>query len=168
MSNIGSILDGISKAQRKDSITDFCVGDTVKVHVKIVEEMAAKKGKMGQKKGKAEKKERVQVFQGIVIRRKGGGISETFTVRKVSYGEGVERILPLHSPNVIKIEVARRGAVKRAKLYYLRERIGKAAKVKEKKRQIKKIPSKNVQEEQDIPKEQVSPVIEEPSNEVKT
>ena len=168
MSNIGSILDVISKAQRKDSITDFRIGDTVKVYVKIVEEMAEKKGKMGQKKGKAEKKERVQVFQGIVIRRKGGGISETFTVRKVSYGEGVERIFPLHSPNVIKIEVVRRGAVKRAKLYYLRERIGKAAKVKEKKRQIKKAPSKNVQEEQDIPKEQVSPVIEEPSNEVKT
>jgi len=167
MSNIGSILDGISKAQRKDSITDFRIGDTVKVYVKIVEEMAEKKGKMGQKKGKAEKKERVQVFQGIVIRRKGGGISETFTVRKVSYGEGVERIFPLHSPNVIKIEVVRRGAVRRAKLYYLRERIGKAAKVKEKKRQIKKTPSKNVQEEQDIPKEQVSPVIEEPSNEVK-
>ena len=168
MSNIGSILDGISKAQRKDSITDFRIGDTVKVYVKIVEEMAEKKGKMGQKKGKAEKKERVQVFQGIVIRRKGGGISETFTVRKVSYGEGVERIFPLHSPNIIKIEVARRGAVKRAKLYYLRERIGKAAKVKEKKRQIKKTLSKNVQEEQDIPKEQVSPVIEESSNEVKT
>jgi len=137
MSNIGAILDGISKSQRKDDITDFCVGDTVKVHVKIVEKTAAKKGKMGQKKGKTEVKERVQVFKGIVIRRKGGGISETFTVRKVSYGEGVERIFPLHSPNVIKIEVARQGAVRRAKLYYLRERIGKSAKVKEKKRQTK-------------------------------
>ena len=168
MSNIGSILDGISKAQRKDSITDFRTGDTVKVHVKIVEEMAEKKGKMGQKKGKAEKKERVQVFQGIVIRRKGGGISETFTVRKVSYGEGVERIFPLHSPNIIKIEVVRQGAVRRAKLYYLRERVGKAAKVKEKKKQIKKTPSENVQKEPNIPKEQASPVIEEPSNEVKT
>ena len=168
MSNIGSILDGVSKAQRKDSITDFRIGDTVKVHVKIVEEMAAKKGKMGQKKGKAEKKERVQVFQGIVIRRKGGGISETLTVRKVSYGEGVERIFPLHSPNTIKIEVVRRGAGRRAKLYYLRERVGKAAKVKEKKKQIKKTPSENVQKEPNIPKEQVSPVMEEPSNEVKT
>ena len=137
MSNMGTILDGISKSQRKDDITDFCVGDTVKVHVKIVEKTAAKKGKMGQKKGKTEVKERVQVFKGIVIRRKGGGISETFTVRKVSYGEGVERIVPLHSPNVIKIEVARQGAVRRAKLYYLRERIGKSAKVKEKKRQTK-------------------------------
>jgi len=137
MSNIGTILDEISKSQRKDDITDFCVGDTVKVHVKIVEKTAAKKGKMGQKKGKTEVKERVQVFKGIVIRRKGGGISETFTVRKVSYGEGVERIFPLHSPNVIKIEVARQGAVRRAKLYYLRERIGKSAKVKEKKRQTK-------------------------------
>ena len=132
MSNIGTILDEISKSQRKDDITDFCVGDTVKVHVKIVEKTAAKKGKMGQKKGKTEVKERVQIFKGIVIRRKGGGISETFTVRKVSYGEGVERIFPLHSPNVIKIEVARQGAVRRAKLYYLRERIGKSAKVKEK------------------------------------
>ena len=138
MSNIGSILDGISKPQRKDSIPDFRIGDTVNVHVKIVEEIAVKKGKMGQKKGKTEIKERIQVFQGIVIRRKGGGISETFTVRKVSYGEGVERIFPLHSPNVTKIEVVRRGAVRRAKLYYLRERVGKAAKVKEKKRQIKK------------------------------
>ena len=137
MSNIGTILDEISKSQRKDDITDFCVGDTVNVHVKIVEKTAAKKGKMGQKKGKTEVKERVQVFKGIVIRRKGGGISETFTVRKVSYGEGVERIFPLHSPNVIKIEVARQGAVRRAKLYYLRERIGKSAKVKEKKRQTK-------------------------------
>ena len=137
MSNIGTILDEISKSQRKDDITDFCVGDTVKVHVKIVEKTAAKKGKMGQKKGKTEVKERVQVFKGIVIRRKGGGISETFTVRKISYGEGVERIFPLHSPNVIKIEVARQGAVRRAKLYYLRERIGKSAKVKEKKRQTK-------------------------------
>ncbi len=168
MSNIGSILDGVSKSQRKDDITNFCVGDTIKVHVRVVEKTAAKKGKMGQKKGKAEIKERVQVFQGIVIRRKGGGISETFTVRKVSYGEGVERIFPLHSPNIIKIEVARQGAVRRAKLYYLRERIGKAAKVEEKKKQIKKTPSKNVQKEQDISKEQVSPVIEEPSNEVKT
>ena len=168
MSNIGSILDGVSKAQRKDSITDFRIGDTVKVYVKIVEEMAEKKGKMGQKKGKAEKKERVQVFQGIVIRRKGGGISETFAVRKVSYGEGVERIFPLHSPNTIKIEVVRRGAVRRAKLYYLREMVGKAAKVKEKKKQIKKTPSENVQKEPNIPKEQVSPVMEEPSNEVKT
>ena len=138
MSNIGSILDGVSKSQRKDSITDFHIGDTVKVHVKIVEKTAAKKGKMGQKKGKTEVKERIQVFQGIVIRRKGGGISETFTVRKVSYGEGVERIFPLHSPNITKIEVVRRGAVRRAKLYYLRERVGKAAKVKEKKKQIKK------------------------------
>ncbi|MBU0477720.1 50S ribosomal protein L19 [bacterium] len=134
---MGSVLDGISKSQRKDSIPDFRIGDTVKVHVKIVEEIAAKKGKMGQKKEKAERKERVQVFQGIVIRRKGGGISETFTVRKVSYGEGVERIFPLHSPNITKIEVVRQGAVRRAKLYYLRERVGKAAKVKEKKKQTK-------------------------------
>ena len=138
MSNIGSILDEISKSQKKDSITDFHIGDTVKVHVKIVEKTAAKKGKMGQKKGKSEVKERIQVFQGIAIRRKGGGISETFTVRKVSYGEGVERIFPLHSPNITKIEAVRQGAVRRAKLYYLRERVGKAAKVKEKKRQIKK------------------------------
>ena len=91
-------------------------GDTLKVHVRVVE---------GQK-------ERVQVFQGVVIRRSGSGIRETFTVRKVSYGVGVERTFPLHSPTIAKIEGVSRGDVRRAKLYYLRDRVGKAAKIKEK------------------------------------
>ena len=91
-------------------------GDTLKVHVKVVEG----------------NKERVQVFQGVVIRRQGGGLQETFTVRKVSYGVGVERTFPVHSPIIDKVEVATRGDVRRAKLYYLRDRVGKAAKVKEK------------------------------------
>ncbi|MCI5537181.1 MAG: 50S ribosomal protein L19 [Oscillospiraceae bacterium] len=91
------------------------VGDTVKVHVKIREG----------------EKERIQVFEGTVIARKGSGISETFTVRRVSYGVGVERVFPVHSPNVAKVETVRYGKVRRAKLYYLRSRAGKAAKVKE-------------------------------------
>ena len=91
------------------------VGDTVKVHVKIPEG----------------EKERIQVFEGTVIARKGSGISETFTVRRVSYGVGVERVFPVHSPNVAKVETVRNGKVRRAKLYYLRSRVGKAAKVKE-------------------------------------
>ena len=95
---------------------DFAPGDTVKVHVRVVEG----------------NRERIQVFQGVVIRRKGSGVRETFTVRKVSFGVGVERTFPLHSPIVAKIEVTTRGDVRRAKLYYLRDRVGKAAKVKEK------------------------------------
>ena len=91
------------------------VGDTVKVHVKIREG----------------EKERIQVFEGTVIARKGSGISETFTVRRVSYGVGVERVFPVHSPNVAKVETVRYGKVRRAKLYYLRSRAGKAAQVKE-------------------------------------
>ena len=91
------------------------VGDTVKVHVKIREG----------------EKERIQVFEGTVIARKGSGISETFTVRRVSYGVGIERVFPVHSPNVAKVETVRNGKVRRAKLYYLRSRVGKAAKVKE-------------------------------------
>ena len=100
----------------RDDIPDFAPGDTLKVHVRVVEG----------------NKERVQVFQGVVIRRQGSGIRETFTVRKVSYGVGVERTFPVHSPVVARIEPVTRGAVRRAKLYYLRDRIGKAAKIKEK------------------------------------
>ncbi len=100
----------------KKEIPAFNIGDTVKVHVKI----------------KEGERERIQTFEGTVIAKKHGGISETFTVRRVSYGVGVERIFPLHSPKVDKIEVIRLGKVRRAKLYYLRNRIGKAAKVKEK------------------------------------
>ena len=91
------------------------IGDTVKVYVKIREG----------------EKERIQLFEGTVIARKGSGVSETFTVRRVSYGVGVERVFPLHSPNVDKVEVVRHGRVRRSKLYYLRDRVGKAAKVKE-------------------------------------
>lgn len=105
----------IEESQKKE-VPPFSIGDTVKVHLKIVEG----------------DKERIQVFEGIVIGRKGAGSRETFLVRKVSYGVGVERILPLHSPMIDKIEVVKRGDVRRAKLYYLREKKGKAAKVREK------------------------------------
>ncbi len=103
-------------AKPADQIPSFAPGDTLKVHVRVVEG----------------NKERIQVFQGVVIRRQGSGIRETFTVRKLSYGVGVERTFPLHTPIVSTIEVVSRGAVRRAKLFYLRDRIGKAAKVKEK------------------------------------
>lgn len=105
---------GIESAQLKENMPLFSVGDTVNVHVKV----------------KEGNRERIQIFTGIVIKRKGGGIRETFTVRKISNGIGVERIFPLHSPKISKIEVAKRGQVRRAKLYYLRERSGKAARVK--------------------------------------
>jgi large subunit ribosomal protein L19 len=97
-------------------VPEFAPGDTLKVHVRVVEG----------------NRERVQLFQGAVIRRQGGGLQETFTVRKVSFGVGVERTFPVHSPIVSKIEVVTRGDVRRAKLYYLRDRVGKAAKIKEK------------------------------------
>jgi large subunit ribosomal protein L19 len=100
----------------RDDVPDFAPGDTLKVHVRVVEG----------------NKERVQVFQGVVIRRQGSGVRESFTVRKVSYGVGVERTFPVHSPVIAKIEPVTRGAVRRAKLYYLRDRVGKAAKIKEK------------------------------------
>ena len=108
--------DLIDNESLRDDIPDFAPGDEVKVHVRVVEG----------------NKERVQVFQGVVIRRQGSGVRETFTVRKVSYGVGVERTFPVHSPVVARIEPVTRGAVRRAKLYYLRDRIGKAAKIKEK------------------------------------
>ena len=108
--------DLIDTESIRDDIPVFAPGDTLKVHVRVVEG----------------NKERVQVFQGVVIRRQGSGIRETFTVRKVSYGVGVERTFPVHSPVVARIEPVTRGAVRRAKLYYLRDRVGKAAKIKEK------------------------------------
>jgi large subunit ribosomal protein L19 len=108
--------DLVDRAQLRDDVPDFAPGDTVKVHVRVVEG----------------NRERVQVFQGVVIRRKGSGIRETFTVRKVSFGVGVERTFPVHAPIIAKLEVAVRGDVRRAKLYYLRGLSGKAAKVKEK------------------------------------
>ncbi|MBU0679199.1 MAG: 50S ribosomal protein L19 [Verrucomicrobia bacterium] len=112
------IIDKLSKEQLKDGIPDFNIGDTVKVHVKIREG----------------DKERIQVYTGNVIARNGTGSTETFTVRRISYGEGVERVFPLHSPAVAQIEVERQGRVRRAKLYYLRDRAGKKARVKEKRR----------------------------------
>ncbi len=108
--------DLVDQSSLRSDVPDFAPGDTLKVHVRVIE---------GQK-------ERVQVFQGVVIARAGSGIRETFTVRKVSYGVGVERTFPLHTPTIARIEVVTRGDVRRAKLYYLRDRIGKAAKVKEK------------------------------------
>ena len=109
-------LDALDSASLRDDIPDFRPGDTVKVHVRVIEG----------------NRSRVQVFQGVIIRRQGGGIRETFTVRKVSFGVGVERTFPVHTPVVEKIEVLTRGDVRRAKLYYLRELRGKAAKIKEK------------------------------------
>jgi large subunit ribosomal protein L19 len=108
--------DFIDNDQLRDDIPDFAPGDELKVHVRVVEG----------------NKERVQVFQGNVIARQGGGLQETYTVRKLSYGVGVERTFPLHTPTVTKIEVVKRGDVRRAKLYYLRDRVGKAAKIREK------------------------------------
>lgn len=109
-------LDAVDAASLKADIPSFRAGDTVKVHVKVVEG----------------NKTRVQVFQGVVIARSGAGVNETFTVRKVSYGVGVERIFPLHTPIIEKIEVVTRGDVRRAKLYYLRDLRGKKAKIREK------------------------------------
>ena len=106
----------IDRDSLRDDIPEFRPGDTVKVHVRVVEGS----------------RERVQVFQGAVIRRQGSGVRETFTVRKMSFGVGVERTFPVHSPILAKVEVVTRGDVRRAKLYYLRERTGKAAKIKEK------------------------------------
>lgn len=109
------ILQVIENEQLKTDIPEFRPGDTVRVHVKVVEA----------------ERERIQVFEGVVIARSGGGLRETFTVRKVTQGVGVERTFPLHSPRVDKIEVVRRGRVRRAKLYYLRQRVGKAARIRE-------------------------------------
>lgn len=110
-------LDAINAANLRDDIPDFRAGDTVKVHVKVIEG----------------NRSRIQVFQGVVLARQGGkGINATFTVRKVSFGVGVERTFPVHAPTIEKIEVVTHGDVRRAKLYYLRERHGKAAKIKEK------------------------------------
>lgn len=105
----------LTQSQLKENPHNIVIGDSVRVHVKIREG----------------ERERIQMFEGTVIARNGSGIAETFTVRRVSYGVGVERVFPLHSPNVDKVETIRRGRVRRSKLYYLRDRVGKAAKVKE-------------------------------------
>ncbi|HLB25442.1 MAG TPA: 50S ribosomal protein L19 [Nitrospirota bacterium] len=110
-----NILDSIEKEQMK-TLPEFSIGDTLKVSLKV----------------KEGDKERIQVFEGVCIAKSGGGVRETFTVRKVSYGEGVERTIPMHSPLIGKIEIAKRGKVARAKLFYLRELTGKATRIKEK------------------------------------
>ena len=110
-----NLIDQIDAASLRDDVPDFQPGDTLKVHVKVVEGSRT----------------RTQVFQGVVIARQGGGVSETFTVRKISFGVGVERTFPVHTPTVERIEVVTRGDVRRAKLYYLRNLRGKAAKIKE-------------------------------------
>jgi large subunit ribosomal protein L19 len=112
-----NFVDMVEEGYKKD-VPEFSVGDTVRVYTKVVEG----------------DKERLQPFEGVVIARKGGGVKESFMVRKVSFGVGVERIFPVHSPTVDRIKVVRRGSVRRAKLYYLREKKGKAAKIKEKER----------------------------------
>ena len=112
---MSSILQEITKEQLRTDHPSFRPGDTLRVHVKV----------------KEGSRERIQVFEGVVIKRRGGGISETFTVRKISYGVGVERTFPLHTPKIDKIEVVRRGKVRRAKLYYLRDLRGKAARIQE-------------------------------------
>ena len=112
---MSDIIRAIENEQLKENITPFKVGDTVRVYIKLVEGA----------------RERLQMFEGIVMKRQNGGARETFTVRRLSYGVGVEKTWPLHSPSIDRIEVIRRGVVRRAKLFYLRGRVGKAAKVKE-------------------------------------
>jgi len=109
-------IELVERAQQRSDIPEFGPGDTVRVHTKVREGG----------------RERVQVFEGVVIARRGGGLRETFTVRRISHGVGVERIFPLHSPNLVRIEVVRRGRVRRAKLYYLRGKVGKETRIKEK------------------------------------
>ena len=110
-----NVIESITQEQIRTDLPKLLIGDTIKIHVKIKEGT----------------RERIQVFEGTVISKKHGGINETFTVRRVSYGVGVERTFPVNSPKIAKIEVIRHGKVRRAKLYYLRDRVGKAAKVKE-------------------------------------
>jgi len=114
-----NLVEMVGREQLRTDLPDFRAGDTVKVHVKIVEG----------------EKERIQLFEGVVIRKKGGGIRSTFTVRKISYGIGVERIFPLHSPRVERIDVISHGKVRRAKLFYLRNLKGKAARIRSEKKQ---------------------------------
>jgi large subunit ribosomal protein L19 len=113
---MSKVIESLERAQLRDDIPQFKAGDTVRVHFRVIE---------GQR-------QRIQVFEGIVLKRQGAGARETFTVRKMSFGVGVERTFPVHSPNIDRIEVATRGDVRRAKLYYLRDLRGKAAKIKEK------------------------------------
>ena len=114
------LINALEKAQKKEGIPGFRVGDTIRVHAKVVEG----------------DKERIQVFEGVVIGRQGAGVREIVRVRKLSYGVGVERLFPVHSPMIDKIELAKEGKVRRAKLYFLRELRGKAARIKEKERAL--------------------------------
>ena len=116
---MSKIIEQLERAQLRDGIPQFKAGDTVRVHFQVIE---------GERR-------RVQVFEGIVIKRQGAGVRETFTVRKQSFGVGVERTFPLHSPKIEKIEVVRSGEVRRAKLYFLRDRVGKAVRLKERRRE---------------------------------
>ena len=115
MNTMHKLIKEITKDQLRNDLPAFRPGDTVRVHVKVVEGT----------------RERIQFFEGVVIKRRGGGISETFTVRKISYGVGVERTFPVHTPRIAKLDVVRRGKVRRAKLYYLRKLRGRAARIKE-------------------------------------
>lgn len=143
-----SLLEQVQAAQKKDLGVDFKAGDQVRVHFKVVEGG----------------NERIQVFEGVVIRMKGSGLSESFTVRKVSFGVGVERIFPLHSPRIDKVEVARRGKVRRAKLYYLRNLSGKAARIVEDSARTKKAYAKKA-EEVDAESKAETPAAEIPATE---
>ena len=134
----------IDRDSLRDDIPEFRPGDTVKVHVRVVEGS----------------RERVQVFQGAVMRRQGGGVQETFTVRKVSFGVGVERTFPVHSPTIAKIEVTTLGDVRRAKLYYLRDRHGKAAKIKERRIPRGKAAAALVEEDVDLDNDDIEEVDE--------
>ncbi len=111
-----NLIQAVESEQLRNAYPEVSIGDYVKVHLKV----------------KEGNRERIQIFEGTVIARKGGGISETITVRRLSYGVGVERILPIHSPRIDRIEIVRKGRVRRAKLYYLRKRVGKSARVREK------------------------------------
>jgi large subunit ribosomal protein L19 len=137
--------DLIDKAYLRSGLPEFRPGDTVKVHVRVVEAG----------------RERIQAFQGVVIRRQGGGLQETFTVRKISFGVGVERTFPLHSPSIGKLEVVTRGKVRRAKLYYLRELRGKKARIRERRIDAEELAALNAVAEEE-PTEAVEPELEEP------
>jgi large subunit ribosomal protein L19 len=143
------LIKACEAEQLKDDITDFNIGDTVKIHYKIIEG----------------KNERIQVFEGLCIAKKNTGIRKTFTIRKISYGVGVERTFPLHSPKIANIEVVRLGRVRRAKLYYIRSRVGKAAKVKEfirkKEKKVTKSPAAKVTKKAAEPAASQQTVVEE-------
>lgn len=127
------LLSQVQKEQMKD-VVDFAIGDTVRVHLRIkeiIQDVAGKGSKNNKTAAKAQEKERVQTFMGTVIARKGKGVSETFSLYRIAYGESMERVFPLHSPKITKIELVKRGKVRRSKLYYLRGTSGKKAKIQE-------------------------------------